>query len=59
MTAAMPHFFPDFFNDKDTPRSVEWLARMIERPAVKAALAMSRKQPGHRRPHNEDGRQTG
>ena len=42
MTAAMPFFFSDFFNEKDTPRSVDWLRRMGERPAVKAALAMAR-----------------
>lgn len=45
MTAAMPFFFSDFFNVKNTPRSVEWLQRMSERPAVKAALAMARRQP--------------
>lgn len=43
MTAAMPFFFSDFFNRKDTPRSVEWLHKMSERPAVKAALAMAKK----------------
>ena len=59
ITAAMPHFFPDFFNEKDTPRSVEWLARMNKRPAVQAALAMGRRQPTHRRPHNEGSRKAG
>ena len=43
MTAAMPFFFSDFFNEKDSPRSVDWLARMNERPGVKKALAMARK----------------
>jgi glutathione S-transferase len=43
MTAAMPYFFPDFFNEKDTPRSWEWLERMKARPAVQAALAMARR----------------
>ena len=42
MTAAMPRLFPEIFNDKDTPRSVGWLQRMNDRPAVKAALAMAR-----------------
>jgi glutathione S-transferase len=43
MTAAMPFYFPDFFNEKDSPRSVEWLQKMNERPGVKAALAMAKK----------------
>jgi glutathione S-transferase len=42
MTAAMPRLFGDIFNEKDTPRSIEWLQAMHERPAVKAALAMAR-----------------
>lgn len=45
MTASMPFFFSDFFNEKDTPRSVEWLEKMNEKPAVKAALAMAKKPP--------------
>jgi hypothetical protein len=32
-------------NEQLTPRSVEWLARMNERPAVQAALAMPNKVP--------------
>src|SRR3990172_3794111 len=40
MTASMPFFFSDFVNAKDTPRSLEWLQKMNERPGVKAALAM-------------------
>ena len=43
MTASMPFFFSDFVNAKDTPRSLEWLQKMNERPGVKAALAMARK----------------
>ena len=58
MTAAMPHFFPDFFNDKDTPHSVEWLYKMVERPGVQAALAMARKPPRQRQPHNAGGTAT-
>lgn len=38
--AAIPRLCPEIMNAKDTPRSMEWLARMNERPAVKAALAM-------------------
>lgn len=45
MTAAMPRLFPEIFNEKDTPRSMDWLQRMNERPAVKAALAMARYSP--------------
>ena len=43
MTASMPFFFSGFVNEKDTPRSIEWLQRMNERPGVKAALAMARR----------------
>jgi glutathione S-transferase len=42
MVAGVPRFFPEFFNEKVSPRSVDWLQRMNERPAVKAALAMGR-----------------
>jgi len=43
MVAAMPRLMPDIVNEKDTPRIVAWLAVMNARPAVKAALAMSRR----------------
>lgn len=43
MTAAMPFFFAEFANEKDTPRTMEWLLRMEQRPGVRAALAMARK----------------
>jgi len=45
MVAGVPRFFPDLMNEKLTPRSVGWLQRMNERPAVKAALAMPNKVP--------------
>jgi hypothetical protein len=45
MVAGVPRFFPELMNEQLTPRSVEWLARMNERPAVKAALAMPNKVP--------------
>lgn len=45
MVAGVPRFFPELMNDKLTPRSVEWLAHLNERPAVKAALAMPNKVP--------------
>lgn len=38
--AAIPRLCPEAMNAKNTPRAMEWLARMDERPAVKAALAM-------------------
>jgi len=45
MVAGVPRFFPELMNAKLTPRSVDWLQRMNERPAVKAALAMPNKVP--------------
>lgn len=45
MVAGVPRFFPELMNEKLTPRAVDWLARMNERPAVKAALAMPNKVP--------------
>jgi glutathione S-transferase len=45
MAAGVPRFFPDLMNEKNTPRSVEWLAAMNARPAVQAALAMPNKVP--------------
>jgi hypothetical protein len=32
-------------NEKISPRTMDWLRRMNERPAVKAALGMARMQP--------------
>src|SRR6266850_748038 len=43
MVAAMPRLMPDIVNPKDTPRIVAWLDVMNARPAVKAALGMSRR----------------
>jgi glutathione S-transferase len=45
MVVPVPRFFPEFMTEKTTPRALEWVARMNERPAVKAALAMARQQP--------------
>jgi glutathione S-transferase len=45
MVAGVPRFFPDIMNPGLTPRAVDWLARMNERPAVQAALAMPNKVP--------------
>jgi len=45
MVAGMPRLMPEHMNENNAPRSLEWLARMDERPAVKAALAMPNKVP--------------
>jgi glutathione S-transferase len=34
--------YKEFCNERNAPRSIEWLARINERPAVKAAFALSR-----------------
>lgn len=40
MVAGVPRLCPEHMNGQKTPRSVEWLERMNQRPAVQAALAM-------------------
>ncbi|MFO7277805.1 MAG: glutathione S-transferase family protein [Pseudomonadota bacterium] len=45
MVAGIARIFPDLLNERTAPRSFEWLARMNERPAVKAALAMPNRVP--------------
>lgn len=45
MAAGVPRFFPEFMNEKATPRSCEWLEAMNARPAVQAALAMPNRVP--------------
>jgi glutathione S-transferase len=40
MAVHMPSRMPNVMNEKDTPRALEWHARMSARPAVQAALAM-------------------
>jgi GST-like protein len=39
---SLPRLAPDVLNRKDTPRALEFLERMHARPAVQAALALSR-----------------
>lgn len=39
---SLPALAPDVLNPGDTPRTLEFLQRVNERPAVKAALALSR-----------------
>jgi glutathione S-transferase len=45
LAAALPRMVPDAASDKTAPHLLAWLARMNERPAVKAALAMPNKVP--------------
>jgi glutathione S-transferase/GST-like protein len=40
--AYLPKLTPELVNAKTAPRTVDWLKRMSERPAVKAALGMGR-----------------
>lgn len=42
MAAALPRVTPDLANVQRTPRLLEWIQCMEERPAVRAALALSR-----------------
>lgn len=42
MVVPVPRFFPEFLNEKAAPRTMDWVRRMNERPAVKATLAMAR-----------------
>ena len=42
MVAGVPRLVPEAMNEEVSPRSVDWLARMNDRRAVKAALATSR-----------------
>ena len=50
MASGIPRLMPEFMNDKDTPKSLDWLARMNARPGVKAALAMARRPPNVAKP---------
>jgi glutathione S-transferase len=45
IVAGVPRLFNDIMSEASHPRSCEWLKRMNERPAVKAALAMPNKVP--------------
>ena len=42
MVSPVPRIVPEAMNQKIAPRTLDWLRRMNERPAVKAALAMAR-----------------
>jgi len=45
MAVALPRLMPESVSPEKTPRLLDWLARMNARPAVKAALAMTRRDP--------------
>ncbi len=42
MLIGMPDRYADIVNAKDSPRVIDWYARMMERPGVKATLAIPR-----------------
>jgi glutathione S-transferase len=47
MLCVLPDLTPELVNESATPRTCEYLARISARPAVRAALAMSRSgKPG-------------
>jgi hypothetical protein len=41
----MPRWAPELMNEKVSPRSWDWLQRMMARPAVKAAYSVSDEAP--------------
>jgi glutathione S-transferase len=45
MAVALPRLMPESVSLEKTPCLIDWLNRMNARPAVKAALAMSRRDP--------------
>jgi len=45
LVSSGPRLTPQLQNDGETPRVLDWLARMNARPAVQAALAMPNKAP--------------
>lgn len=45
MVAGVPRLCPEHMDEKDTPRSMEWLENMNSRSAVKQALDMPNKVP--------------
>jgi glutathione S-transferase len=42
MLEGVTRLYPEIWNEKELPRSVEWLARINARPAVQAAFGFSR-----------------
>lgn len=45
MAPGVERMLPELMNERATPRSIDWLRRMEDRPAVKAARAMARPMP--------------
>jgi glutathione S-transferase len=45
MVAGVPRLVPEAMDEKSTPRSLDWLQRMNERPAVQRALAGENRVP--------------
>ena len=41
----MPRWAPELMNEKVSPRSWDWLQRMLSRPAVKATYCVSDEAP--------------
>jgi glutathione S-transferase len=41
----IPRWAPDLMNEKISPRSWDWLQRMMSRPAVKATYSVSDEAP--------------
>jgi glutathione S-transferase len=41
----IPRWSPDLMNEKISPRSWDWLQRMMSRPAVKATYSVSDEAP--------------
>ncbi|MFX5595347.1 hypothetical protein ABTD92_22080, partial [Acinetobacter baumannii] len=39
---GMPQRYSDIVNEKDSPRVMDWSARLMQRPAVKSTLAIPR-----------------
>jgi glutathione S-transferase len=42
MLIGIPERYADIVNTTDSPRVIEWYARMMARPGVKASLAIPR-----------------
>ena len=57
---GVTRLYKEFWTEKNAPRSMEWLARINDRPAVKAAFALSRfgNAPGRARDAEKEVRAT-
>ncbi|MEI9965694.1 MAG: glutathione S-transferase N-terminal domain-containing protein [Caulobacteraceae bacterium] len=67
MAQAVPYLMPEFVGEASTPRVIDWLQRVYDRPAIQAALKTSRNPnpravPGREalaHDRNRDGREGG